>query len=471
MVAVGLTANEKATDGERAGALTRIRDYLKTKGLDALVEMIVDLAERESALFNKLDVAAATVNADDKTLEARMRRAIDSATRTNGFVDYYEAGGWAAGVGEALDAVADLVDSSRATLVLKLVDHALDRIKAAIESIDDSDGHGSALVHRAREIHLQACQAANPDPVELAHELFDREMEDDYEIFSGAAALYADVLGEPGLTEYRRLASEAWEKLPARVGRAELSSAYYQLESILDYFAARDGDLQARIDIRAKDLSSPWKYVQLAEFCLSHGRKEEALRRTEEGLWVFEDERPDERLVFFAVDLLLKAGRKKEAEQQLWRAFEKEPSLQLYGRLRKLGGKQARERALIYLEVRLAEDKPTRWYAPSDLLVSVLMKEKMYDAAWAVVRKRGVSASLGESLAKASERTHREEAIAVYVRRVEGLVNTGGNAAYGEAEKLVERMAGLRSKVEQAAYVADLKVRYRRKRNFMKLLA
>ena len=58
-------------------------------------------------------------------------------------------------------------------------------------------------------------------------------------------------------------------------------------------------------------------------------RDQEALRLAEEGLWLFEDGRPDERLVFFAVDLLSQAGRNTDAEAQLWRAFEKAPSLEL----------------------------------------------------------------------------------------------------------------------------------------------
>jgi uncharacterized Zn finger protein len=473
MVATGLVANRRSADGaaEGVGALARIRDFLKGKSVDALVDIVMDLAERDPVLFEKLDMAAAMVNADDDTLEAHLSRAIDSATRTHGLVDYHEAGSWASGVAAALDAVANLASNDRGILALKLIDHAMDRIERAIENIDDSDGHCGALLDQARDIHLKACQAGRPDPVELAHELFNRETGDDYDVFDGAAALYADVLGEAGLAEYRRLATEAWEKLPARVGRAELSMDYDRLQGILDYFAERDGDAEARISLRAKDLSSSWRYLQLAEFALSHGRAEEALRHAEEGLWVFEDERPDERLVFFVVDRLQKAGRKKDAELQLWRAFDKEPSLHLYGRLRKLGGKKARERALARLETRLAEEKPTRWNAPADLLIRVLIEEKMYDAAWAAARKHGASAPLKGALAKASEATHPEEAIGVYVRHVEELVDTGGNAAYEEAEKLVARMAGLRGKVEQAAYVADLKLRYRRKRNFMKLLA
>ena len=149
--------------------------------------------------------------------------------------------------------------------------------------------------------------------------------------------------------------------------------------------------MEARIALRAKDLSSPWSYLQLAEFCRPQGRDEEALRRAEEGLWVFEDGRVDERLVFFTVDLLSKAGRKRDAEAHLWRALEKAPSLELYKRLRKLGGKAASKRAIERLEVPLLEKGRTQRNFSADLLIRILMHEKQFDAAWAAVRQHGAS--------------------------------------------------------------------------------
>jgi len=205
-------------------------------------------------------------------------------------------------------------------------------------------------------------------------------------------------------------------------------------------------------------------------FCRAQGRDEEALRRAEEGLWVFEDSRPDERLVFFAVDLLSKAGRNSDAEAQLWRTFQKAPSVELYARLRELGGEPAQERAIAFLEARLTEETCTPWHNPADLLIQVLMHEKMFDAAWAAVRSQGASMGVKEALARASEATHPREVVDVYAERVDQFANAGGNQAYAEAAKLIARMATFRSAAEQAAYVAALKERFGRKRNLMKLL-
>jgi len=475
MVATALAANEALDDvaagngaaADAAGALGRIRTHLKAKGADALVDIIVELAERDPVLFRKLDMAAATVQGDDKSLETRLLRAIDGATRTGSFVDYREATAWADQVAAALGAVADLAAGERAGLALRLAEHAIARIERAVEHIDDSDGHCSALLEQARDIHLTACGVVRPDPVTLARDLFDRETNDDYDTFYRAADVYDGVLGEAGLAEYRRLAREAWEKLPPRTKDSEISADHSRLEGMLDFFAEREGNVEERIALRAGNLGSPWSYLRLAEFCLQQGRKDEALRRAEEGLWMFEDGRPDERLTLFAAGLLTKAGRKDDAEKHLWRTFERAPSHDLYDRLRKLGGTAAGERALALLEARLSADDHIARYGTCDLLVGLLIKEKMFDAAWSALELHGGRAQLQQALADASKASHPGKALAVYAKLVEEHAQFG---RYEEAVRLIRRMAGLRDAAAQAAYLGDLKERHRRKRNFIKLL-
>lgn len=469
MVAVALAAN--GTEGK--GALARIRKHLKAKSLDDLVEMIVGYAGRDPALLRRLDMAAAAVHGDDGQIEARLRKTIDRATDSARFAQDWGEERWVAEAGEALDTVAELLSAGRSGLVLKLVDRMIHRLERMAEDIDDSEGHCGALLHRAGEIRIAAVRLLRPDPNRLARELFEREMKDDHGTFGDAAMLYADVLGGTGLREYRRLASEAWEKLPAQRGPAQPrhghSEDYRRLARILDVFAERDGDVDARIALRAKILISTWSYLQLAEFCLSQSRDEEALRWAEEGLWVFEDDRLDMRLVTLTADLLAKAGRQGNAEAHLWRAFGKLPTIQLYARLRELAGAPARERALRLLEARLAGEPHTR-QASADLLVGILMHDGLFQAAWAAAYAHEASPAMRESLAHASEATHPREAVDTYAKGVEQLIRRGGSQAYAQAAEFVARMAGLRDPAEHRAYVEDIRRRFGRKRSFMKLL-
>lgn len=472
LVAAALTANESTEADD--GTLERIHRHLLSLGPDVLAAMILDLAERDEGLFRRLEMESAAASDDDGTLFARYGKAIKDATRTGGFIHYREAAGWAGEVEEVLERVAALVPAGRGALALRLVDVALSRIEEAINEIDDSDGWCGGLLEQAQAIHLDACRAVHPDPVALARDLFSREVEGDWDTFHGAAMEYADVLGEAGLVEFRRLAAEAWAKIPSlptgRRARDDTSRERRRLAGIMDFFAERDGDVDARILLRTHDLTSPWQYLNLAQFCLSHGREAEALRHAEDGLWLFEDDPPDERLVSFAIDLHLKAGRSDKAEALLWRAFDKRPSLDLYRKLRDMGGVAARDRALAALRARPGKAPQSRWDFPADLLIRVLMAEALFDEAWATVHNHGTSGSLQETLARASEATHPKEALAVYAARIDQLVSAGGNPNYKEACALVTRMGTLRGAAEQAAHVLELKTRFKAKRNFMKLL-
>jgi len=475
LVATALATNEVADEGweKKPSVLDRIRAHLKQEGVDALIEMVVELAERDTALFRKLEiVATATSPGDAKSLEKQLRRAIDGATRTGGSVGPDEVDAWADNVGAALAAIAQLAEGGHAALAVELALHTIDRIEDAIEAIDESGGHGHALLEYAGDIHLVACLAAKPDPVVLARELFPRQLHGQYDTFYRAVVRYDEALGEVGLAEYRRLAVEAWEKLSPPARKPEKNEKDPSvLVDILDFFAECDGDVEARIALRSRSLSTSSDYLTLAKFCLAEGRKEEALRHAEEGLWMFEDGRPDERLVLFVADLLAKAGGKEDAAPALWKAFEKAPSLDLYRHIRKLGGKDARDRALTYLEAKAAASQPMTGDMAPAAFIQVLTEEKMYDAGWAAVRNHpGMGPSLTGPLAEATEKTHPQEALATHARNVEFHIVRGGSTGNREACRLIVRMAGLRDAVAQAQYVASLKERHRLKRNFIKLL-
>jgi hypothetical protein len=166
----------------------------------------------------------------------------------------------------------------------------------------------------------------------------------------------------------------------------------------------------------------------------------------------------------------MKADRQGEAEAVLKRAFERAPDFNVYTRWREAGGEAAREQALAVVERWAAKTGPS-FDHPADLGVKILMHEKRFDMAWAMTRKHRVSRAVRESLARESEADHPREALNIYAERVEELVNEGGNRAYEEAAGFVVRMGRLWAPAEQTAYVATLKERFGRRRNFVKLLA
>lgn len=466
MVATALAA------GSAEGAehpMAAIRAHLEAQPVAALVALLLEAAENDAGLLRRLELAA--VAADPRAAIPTLRRAIDALTRRSRLPDYREVRAWATEVEQVLDAVAALADGPNPAAALDLANHTLDMLGDALLSIDDSSGHGGGLLFQAAHIHRAACERLAPEPVGLARDLFAREMSGDHDTFSGAADVYADLLGAAGRAEYLRLAKAAWDEIPARGPRDQSRPAgSWQLFEILDRFAEADGDLAARIALRTKNLSEPYDYIHLVEFCRANGRVAEALARAEEGLWMLEDRRPDSRLVALAAELLAEAGRPAEAEAHLWRAFAGAPSEELYGRLAALGGDPARERAFGVLEADLAAGRPAPWQYQADLLLRLLLREGRHDRAWAIAARHPVGDGVLEALATATEASHPAEALAAHAERVRRLVQAGGNPAYSEAAAIVARMAGLRPAAEHVTFLADIRTQFARRRNFIKLL-
>jgi uncharacterized Zn finger protein len=465
-----------------------IRDHLHSKGIDELIDMIMRLAEHDPTLRDNLEFAAATADhGNDEDLFRQVKARITEVTRTRGLVAYREVGGSVAAIDPVLAHIEELVEARRPRIALRLLEYFFERMESALGKIDDSNGDGGALYARACGIHLAACRKASPDAIELARDFFVRETESDWDFFSGAAIAYAEILGEHGLAEYRRLAEEAWRAVkPRRPGQLTADdpdfSLRYRLTAILDWFAEREGDLDARIALRNKDLSSAHAYLQLAQLCLNNGREAQALQWAEEGLWQFESA-PDERLTLFVAKLYRAAGRQADADALLWRAFEREPSLRLYDDLRAGSGSEAgatlaiRDKAIAVLRAQIESSDRTPhyvWDDPADLLVRIAMSEGLLALAWEVASAHRCSDGLLEALAEASEETHPEESLSTYRARVESLVRLTNRAGYENACQLIRRMAGVSERSgkgeEHRLWLDGLKRRHKPKRIFMALL-
>lgn len=353
LVAVALAVNAAGRDGKApVDRISAARQYLSTQGADAIVERLLRQAIRDPELLEEIELDAADAGDDDAALLARYRAAIDEACDDGGGRDWRDAGDVAERIDQVLARLSALLANGRATVVLTLLDHLFDQTDEILEAVDDSDGEVGGALARAGGVHLEACRLVRPDPVALAQSLFEREMTDCWNTFEDAAETYADVLGEDGLAEYRRLATEAWTRRSAE--------SAWTLKFILDRFAQRDGDLDARIALRKADLKHPAGYIEIARLLVEAERKAEALKWLEEALWCFEDQ-PEEQLHTFTADLLADAGRTDEAATLLWTAFERWPSLGLYRRLQGVvvDRGQRIERALAILRAKLANVRPT----------------------------------------------------------------------------------------------------------------
>jgi hypothetical protein len=261
LVATALAANclGSAELEQVSSRFAKIREHLRGRGLEGLVEIVVRLAERDSSLLEELELSVVAADADDTTLLAHFKKSITEVTRTLGYVEYPKMRGWVQGIESVLDRIAALVESGRAALVLQLLDHFFARMDVALGNTDDSDGGGADAYAKACEIHLVACRQTRPEPVALARALFAREVNSEWDFFHGAGEAYEDVLGDAGLAEYRRLASDAWRKIrPLRAAGRQVQDDQFRvrLHSELSLKALPNGTEMSMVSL----LSGPRTY-------------------------------------------------------------------------------------------------------------------------------------------------------------------------------------------------------------------
>jgi len=191
-----------------------LRSFLERQDKNDLIAIVLHEATNNRSLRERLQLEAARKQPSGVDIRV-FRKSIANATRTGGFVDYYAAPRFARRIHQVIDSIAALFDDGHARAVVELTEYALARLEKAIGEMDDSDGHMGEILSALSELHHCACKQAGEDPKTLAKRLFDWEMKSDWDIFSGAAETYADVLGSEGLAEYRRFAEAFWADVPA----------------------------------------------------------------------------------------------------------------------------------------------------------------------------------------------------------------------------------------------------------------
>ncbi len=471
-------------------SLDDLRPWLLDQPPATLAGYLLEVAERDDRLREKLLRGAARATAKGVNLGA-YRRSLERATRSGGFIDYYSAGGYAEGVREAVEPLRELLADSpeQAAPVIELTEFALERVEEAMEQADDSNGEIGSLLEELQELHLAACRVAKPNPEELAQRLFAWEINDHWDVFYNAAETYAELLGVDGLATYRRLAEAEWAKLPAlKPGdHKSYEGPRFRLTSIMEALARTSGDVDTLAAIKAKDLSYPYNYLQIAELYRNAKRPDDALTWAERGHKAFPDT-DDMRLLEFLADEYLRRKRPDDAMALVWRPFTKPPSLEDYQRLKRYAGRthtwpRWRERALAELSRPLAAGAagktthtPPRWARTArDTLVQVFLWEKDTEAAWATGHGHPLERNLALELAAAREKTHPADAIPIYLRETSLLIDHKSNRTYEEAIRRLKQLKTLHLRLglveDWSVLLSRLRTQHKAKRNFIALAA
>ena len=478
------TARRKAKEVTLADAGKSLRNEDK----ETLVRMMLDWAKADGRLRERLLLYAARRSGPDAGAAA-VRRAFERAVRVRDFVHYREAGGWARGVDDAIDSIEQLLKDGQAGAVIELCELALHSLLSAIEAVDDSDGHFGVLSGRLQDIHYRACYEAQPDPVNLAKRLFQWELHSEFDVFHGAGARYAEILGAKGMKVYRELADAAWEKVPVRTAKHKRSKSgrHFRITHIMESLAQVSGDIEELVAVMGRDLSSAYSYWKIADVYRDARQYDNALLWAEKGLKAFPD-RTDAQLREFAAEEYHRRRRHNDAMNLIWATFSERPYLEEYKTLEKHATKSAawpewRERALAEIRVRIAKAKERargqsrpRWYQADDhsILVEIFLYEGKAEDAWREAGVGGCSDGLWLRLAADREKEHPEDAAPIYMKYAEAAVAATSNGRYEDSVRLLAKAAVVMKRVDRSAefvrHLDALRAKYKIKRNFIKLV-
>lgn len=435
-----------------------VKEYLETQDKASLISLLLQHANDDERLKARLMMKAGKKG--KKIHLPTFRKMIDQAVDWGDFVDYKSMYEYSQGIEDVIASLRELFEEKRADEVIELSEHFLQSLEAQIGMMDDSDGYMSDILSEIQELHHAACLKARPDPEKLARKLFEWELRSEWEVFYGAAQQYADVLGKRGLDTYCTLAEAKWDRVPP-LGPGEDGLRYsgerYRITRIMERLASQTGDIEKLVEVKTRDLSLAYSYLEIAELYRKAGKADDALEWAEKGVRAF-PKRTDSRLREFLANEYHKRKRHAEAMQLIWAEFADFSGVEQYKLLKshaeRAGGqeiwKQWRERALQFIREDIGKAKRTaqknRWAwngADHSTLIQIFLWEKNVEAAWQEAQEGGCKESLWLELAAEREADHPEDALAVYQSVIEPMIERKNNESYNEAIGYVKKVDAL----------------------------
>jgi hypothetical protein len=417
--------------------------------------LLGDAAMRDEETARVVRLAAA---GPEERLEV-VRAEVDSGLRTRRHLGYWESSEWAAEARPVVVALAEAVDAGPSRELVELLQRAVGHVVKVILRSDDSNGMIGDLARDLLELHAQACEQGVADPTRLAKWMV-KFCFVDQDFFEVDPVRYAPGLGEKGLAAYRR-------EVAARSAGSDRFAARYAAERL----AVLDRDVPALVEMLGGDLTSPHKYLRVAEAMLELDVPDDALGWALDGI-----ERTSgwqvAKLYDLAADLLADRGDVTGVLRLRREQHERMPSATTYGLLR-----SAAETTGEWAAMR-AEARAVLGARDPGGLVDVLLDDGEPDAAWTRATREPLGWEVGEHrwkrLAEARAVTHPADAMAVWFRLVDEVLTTADKRAYQSAVRYLKAAkkaaTAADAMVEFEVRVAGLRETHRRRPSLITLL-
>jgi len=484
-----------------------LKEFLHARSAAALADRLLDLAERDPDIQRELQQWRKLSEAPQGVTELKSL-VTEILAPGRDFISWREGHAYV----HRAQAVLDVLSQARSrdpALAATLGLHAMRRGWAALMQADDSAGEVGDLIRSIGDEWVASLTQAGAQPAAFGDTYLQVLLDDPFGCFDTDAAEAA--LGAAALARFRKALAACWREakdavLAERAEQAALlasaqankrrtpyfertsesSSRLWTLERMHLRQLEAEGDLDGVLAVMREDLSAPGAYHAITEFLERHGRGREAFANAEQGCKAFAD---DERLQDDLLRCHDRDGWVAEAFELRRRRFGSRPSVERYrealdaGRLagrdveglraelhEQLIEGEARELAAAAVRVSLPWRRPGPQSGQRDvsLRVGILCWEGRLDEALELVRPPahcddGVLMQLARRLGSGHT-----------ARRIELLMRVFDNemrdskTPYRRELALVEEIARLLDATRRAAWLAQLRVDYKAKRNFVR---
>jgi len=457
-----------------------LRAHLRGLGSAGLADIIMAHAGRDREFGRKLAVAAAVARSGGPD-KARLQTALAEATRYEGLQHWELNHDLTRRVREVLEPVRLLVGGEHNALALELTGYTLERLALAAAAHPLSTHAVRELAEEVRKLHLQAWRKARPEPVESGRRLFAMMTAVPPAILPEMLSEYPAVLDTDGLIEFRRLAHEAWARVPVLEpgrklqpgDRAELKR-YGSVMQALARLTGRPEDAALAME---RDLSTSWRLSEVAALYAAAGKHGKAIELAELGCRLYPDVLPL-HLRDLLINEYLRVGRMTDAMNLAWAEFAERPGPWSFSRLRSRASALRewptwRNEAIELMRARAAQ-KGDEGTGAADGLIFVLLDEGDVEAAWRFAASLSPGPETCLRLASARAKTHPQQAALMYQQLAERLLAGRQDRGPKEAAHCLLKAARLfrRAGFEDdfRKHLEELRLKHKSRRRFVALL-
>ena len=454
-----------------------LESWLTSLSRDDLLALVFDQVLEDDDWRCRLELRAAGGAADIAEVSKRAAVLLGADgdlgqyrhTGQYGYLEGQETWRYARRISDVTETIDNLTRSGHAAGAITIAEQALTDVAESSRNASDRAGIIDASAAELVASHHAACESAPPDPLLLARFLA-RHMVSGDDVPAIEFGDYASVLGPAGLDALRDQVTAAWAADPAG----------WPQRRAMEQVLKAAGDVDALILLLSADLDDHgFRHLRIAEELDHAGRAAESLSWAERGLR--EASEPDLRLADYVVGRYRARGEIAAAVAVRREWFTTTRSATAYQQLREIcreaGTWQAtREWALDLLRADAARAAGTsRWpqRAPSPALIDVLIADGDVAAAWEAAD--GVASDAQwQRLADLVAEARPADALAVYLRLIDGLRKQAGDGVYERMAQLLISARDCHGRLGTApafgSYLRALREDQKRKRRLIRIL-